>query len=200
MVTQSQFAQPVRPPSIDRVVDSQLEFVPNGGDTDDYRFTLSGTVGFVGDAVVSIFINGAVTVRVWASDGNWSANLRVFAVGNQCFIAQSNSSTEDSQPWLINVLGWNYPVIDGAVDSSGRPIPNGGTTADTRLSLSGTVVEQTMVDILDNGLLVSRAFPDEDKKWTALVQTLTVGTHSFTARAYSNGAVSAPWLITATNP
>ncbi|MBC3949089.1 hypothetical protein [Pseudomonas folii] len=200
MVTQSQFAQPIPPPTIDSVVDSQLEFVPDGGDTNDYRFTLSGKVGFVGDAVVSIFINGAVTVRVGASDGNWSANLRVFAVGNQCFIAQSSSSPQDSEPWLINVLGWDYPVIDGAVDSSGRPIPNGGTTADTRLSLSGTVVEQTMVDILDNGLLVSRAFPDEDKKWTALVQTLTVGTHSFTARAYSNGAVSAPWLITATNP
>jgi hypothetical protein len=157
-------------------------------------------VGVSGNTVLSILDNGALTGYFWPdSDGNWSADVQVFSVGSHYFIAQSNSSTEESEPWLINVLGWNQPVIEGAVDSLGNPIPNGGTTNDTQLSLSGTVVEQTMVDILDNGLLVARAFPDQGK-WTGLVQRLTVGTHSFTARAYSNGAESEPWLITAINP
>ncbi|MCD5972066.1 hypothetical protein [Pseudomonas quasicaspiana] len=186
-------------PVIESVVDSVGLPVPDGGFTRDPELTLSGTA--VDTQVLEILENGTRKTVVWPEDDTWSAQVRLVSAGNRSFTAKSIDTGAESESWVINA-SWDEPVIEGAVDSQGVPVPDGGSTADTLLTLSGTVVDQTrpdVLDILDNNLLMARAFPFEGG-WEAQLRGLTVGDHSFTARSNNNSAVSEPWLITVISP
>ncbi|PHN32212.1 hypothetical protein [Pseudomonas sp. ICMP 561] len=184
-------------PVIEGVVDSQGVPVSDGGFTRDPELTLSGAA--VDTQVLEILDNGTRRLMVWPEDDTWSAQVNLITAGSHSFIARSIDNGAESEPWMINA-SWNEPRILGVVDSQGVPVPNGGSTPDTLLTLSGTVVDETrpdVLDILDNNLLMARAFPFEGG-WDAQLRGLTVGDHSFTARSNNNSAVSEPWLITVT--
>ncbi|RMR03093.1 hypothetical protein ALP94_04166 [Pseudomonas savastanoi pv. glycinea] len=184
-------------PVIEGVVDSQGVPVPNGGFTRDPELLLSGAS--VDTQVMEILDNGTRRLMVWPEDDMWSAQVNLITAGSHSFIARSIDTGAESEPWMINA-SWNEPRILGVVDSEGVPVPNGGSTPDTLLTLSGTVVDQTrpdVLDILDNDLLTVRAFPFEGV-WEAQLRGLTVGGHRFTARSNNNSAVSEPWVITVT--
>ena len=199
MQNRPQSTQQIASPSIESVVDSQGVPVPDGGFTRDPELMLSGTA--VDTQVLEILENGTRKAVLWPVDGTWSAQVRLVTAGNRRFTARSIDTGAESEPWVINAR-WDEPVIEGVVDSQGLPVSNGGSTPDTLLTLSGAVVDQTrpdVLDILDNNLLMARAFPFEGG-WEAQLRGLTVGGHSFTARSNNNSAVSEPWLITVTSP
>ncbi|WP_223569668.1 Ig-like domain-containing protein [Pseudomonas sp. BF-R-26] len=84
--------------------------------------------------------------------------------------------------------------------SSGDEIPNGDTTVETSVTLTGTASKGQKVDVLDGA--VSKGQPTADPTtgiWTLVVSGLSVAPHSFTAKAlYGSGAVSAAWTLTVT--
>ncbi|RON22020.1 hypothetical protein BK663_27710, partial [Pseudomonas lini] len=79
-------------------------------------------------------------------------------------------------------------------------IPNGDTTVETSVTLTGTASKGQKVDVLDGA--VSKGQPTADPTtgiWTLVVSGLSVAPHSFTAKAlYGSGAVSAAWTLTVT--
>ncbi len=184
-------------PIIESVVDSLGVPVPNGGSANDSPLTVSGSA--VEDGVIQIF-NGDILMANFVSvQGRWSGQVELRLVGPHSFTAHTVNNYAVSEPWVFDA-SWNEPVIESVVDSQGVPVPNGGSTPDTLLILSGTVVDQTrpdVLDILDNDLLTVRAFPFEGV-WEAQLRGLTVGGHRFTARSNNNSAVSEPWVITVT--
>ncbi|THF34500.1 hypothetical protein E5170_09590 [Pseudomonas atacamensis] len=93
------------------------------------------------------------------------------------------------------------PTLDSVKGSpSGADIPNGGTTVETAVTLSGVAAKGYKVDVLDG--TTSKGQPTADPVtgiWTLLVAALTVAAHSFTAKAlYGSGQTSAARTFTVT--
>jgi len=85
-------------------------------------------------------------------------------------------------------------AITKAVDSLGGDVPNGGTTADTVLTLSGTGTQHTVVYIFDNQTLLRTASVISLGTWE-LTATVELGRHAFTVRDALGGGDSAEWVI-----
>jgi len=93
------------------------------------------------------------------------------------------------------------PTLDSVKGSpSGADIPNGGTTVETAVTLSGVAAKGQKIDVLDG--TTSKGQPTADPLtgiWTLLVAALTVAEHSFTAKAlYGSGQTSAARTFTVT--
>ncbi|WP_434768115.1 hypothetical protein [Pseudomonas triticicola] len=87
------------------------------------------------------------------------------------------------------------PTLDSVKGSpSGADIPNGGTTVETAVTLSGVAAKGQKVDVLDG--TTSKGQPTANPVtgiWTLRVSALTPAEHSFTAKAlYGGNPVSAP--------
>ncbi|MGN6093328.1 MAG: Ig-like domain-containing protein, partial [Luteibacter jiangsuensis] len=112
----------------------------------------------------------------------------------------SYGSNPVSTPWVVTVTQQIVPAITGVRDSSGD-VANGGSTEDTTLTLSGTAQPNQQVDILDGSTSKGTAAVDENGAWSLTISGLTVAAHSFTAKArYGSNPVSAPWVVTVTQP
>jgi len=88
-------------------------------------------------------------------------------------------------------------AITKAVDSLGVDVPNGGTTADTVLTLSGTGTQHTVVYIFDSQTLLRTASVISLGTWE-LTATVELGRHAFTVRDALAGGDSAEWVINVT--
>jgi hypothetical protein len=91
------------------------------------------------------------------------------------------------------------PVITRVTDSNGE-IDNGGTTTETRITLTGTASKGQKVQILDDTTVKGEPTADASTGiWTLEVTALNVAAHSFTAKAlYGSGQVSAAWVVNVT--
>jgi sulfur carrier protein ThiS len=91
-------------------------------------------------------------------------------------------------------------VITAVRNASNVLIPNGGSTPDTTVTLTGTANKGLKVQILDGGTPKGEATANLTTGiWTLQVTALTVANHSFTARAlYGSGASSAAWVVNVT--
>jgi len=85
-------------------------------------------------------------------------------------------------------------AITGAADSLGVDVANGGTTADTVLTLSGIGTQHTVVYIFDNQTLLRTASVISLGTWE-LTATVELGRHAFTVRDALAGGDSAEWVI-----
>jgi hypothetical protein len=94
------------------------------------------------------------------------------------------SAVEDVRPAITSVKG----------SPSNADIPEGGTTVETAVTLTGTAAKGQKVDILDGVSVVDEAVADAITGiWTLLVSKLTATDHSFTAEAkYGSGQISQP--------
>jgi hypothetical protein len=91
------------------------------------------------------------------------------------------------------------PVITGAQDSNGAVIPDGGTTTDTTVTLTGTALKDGQVDIFRNGVFLATADVNGAGTWTYTATGLLPGLLSFTAVAkYGGEQTSLPWSLTVT--
>ena len=86
--------------------------------------------------------------------------------------------------------------IDSVIDSKGASVPNGTTTEDTALTLSGIGAASSVVFIFDNGVLLATASVIAPEGTWILTETVELGLHEFTVRDALAGADSPPWVIT----
>ena len=86
-------------------------------------------------------------------------------------------------------------AITNVVDSLENPISNPGTTEDTVLTLSGIGAADSVVFIIDNGVLLTSASVTINGTWR-LIETFALGLHEFTVRDEPEGVDSPPWVVT----
>ena len=94
------------------------------------------------------------------------------------------SAVEDVRPTITSVKG----------SPSNEDIPEGGTTVEIAVTLTGTAAKGQKVDIFDGVSVVDEAVADAiTGVWTLLVSELTATDHSFTAKAkYGSRQISQP--------
>ena len=93
------------------------------------------------------------------------------------------SAVEDVAPTIVSV----------AATDDGEDIPNGSTTVETDVTLTGAAAKGQKVDILDNDKFVAEAVTDAiSGEWTLRVKGLTEEKHSFTAKAKYGTGQSSP--------
>jgi hypothetical protein len=96
--------------------------------------------------------------------------------------------------YTIKAVELVVPTISSVKGSaSGIEIPNGSSTVETAVTLSGTASKGLKVEVLDGAVSKGQPTADPDTGiWTQLVSGLSVATHSFTAKAlYGSGVSSA---------
>lgn len=83
------------------------------------------------------------------------------------------------------------PVISSIKDPKGQEIPNGGTTTETSITLTGTAAPDLDVEVFDGTVSKGTATADNAGQWTLPVSGLDAGSHVMTAKAlYGGGEVS----------
>jgi hypothetical protein len=80
-------------------------------------------------------------------------------------------------------------------DSAGKPVANGGSTEDPRLTLSGAGTANSVVFVYDNGDLLATASVKLDLTWE-FTGTFELGRHAFTVRDSLAGVDSPEWVVT----
>jgi hypothetical protein len=178
-------------PSIIDVKDSLGVVIPEGGQTLSSTVTLSGlaTPGLQ----VEIFANGTSQGTATAdTDGLWSRTITSMAIGAHAMKAKALYGDGDySQVRSFTVIPSVAPTLDSIKDSSGQEIPRGGSTSDTRVTISGTASSYQAVEVFDWDQSKGQATADSDGKWKKDFTGLNVGSHMALAKAlYGNGAES----------
>jgi len=174
--------------------------IPNGSTTVETEVTLSG-VAAKGQKVD--VLDGTTSKGQPTADpitGIWTLLVSALTAAEHNFTAKAlYGSGQTSAAWKLIVTAATAPTITSAKGSpSGADIPNGSTTVETEVTLSGIAAKGLKVDVLDG--TTSKGQPTADPVtgiWTLLVSALTVAAHSFTAKAlYHPGAVSPARTLT----
>ncbi|WP_448093778.1 hypothetical protein [Pseudomonas lini] len=110
---------------------------------------------------------------------------------------EAEAVTFPVRTYTVKALVELTPAITSVKDSKNVEIPNGGTTVDTTITLSGTASNNQTVEIFDGTTSKGTATVNASGAWTHQVTGLTVAAHSFTARAkYGNTPVSPARTLT----
>ena len=88
------------------------------------------------------------------------------------------------------------PSITNVADCSDTPIPNGGSTSDTSITLSGTAEANSVVVIYDGPAFKGSASVVSAGTWAKSISDLAAETHRFTARTADGTLISDEWVIT----
>jgi hypothetical protein len=176
--------------------------IPQGGSTVETAVTLSG-VAAQGQKV-EIF-DGAVSqgqATADATTGVWTLLVSALTVAAHSFTAKAlYGSGAVSAARTLTVIAATAPTLTSVKGSpSGVEIPQGGSTVETAVTLSGVAAKGQKVEIFDGTVSKGPATADPTTGiWTLLVSALTVAAHSFTAKAlYGSGATSAARTLTVT--
>ncbi|VEF10352.1 Uncharacterised protein [Pseudomonas fluorescens] len=87
------------------------------------------------------------------------------------------------------------PEIVSVTDAAGQAIADGGETAHTRVTISGTAMPDEQVEVFD-GSDSKGPVRAGSGIWSLCLSELAVGAHSFTAKAlYGDGHITDPWAI-----
>ncbi|MHC8325547.1 Ig-like domain-containing protein [Pseudomonas sp. LB1P83] len=157
--------------------------IPNG------TSTTATTLVFTGNASANQRIElrdkGVVkyTITVGAT-GYWSHTLTGLAQGDHIYTAKATYGTlPESAAWRLTVIAEVAPTISSVKDSKGE-IPHGGSTVDSRITLTGTASKGQKVKVLDGGTDMGEAIADlVTGIWTLVVSVLSLGGHIYSARA-----------------
>jgi hypothetical protein len=110
-------------------------------------------------------------------------------------IRAANGHRSDSELLAFNVgkpVVLDPPAITGITGSNGLEILEGGTTADTRVTLSGTAPASQSVEVFDGAQSQGQVTAGADGTWTKQLTDLAVGSHALKAKAlYGDGVESA---------
>ncbi len=86
--------------------------------------------------------------------------------------------------------------ITRVVDNLGNTVPNGGTTQDTDLTLSGSGTANSVIFIFDSGVFLTTASVTINGTWSFSPETVVLGRHAFTVRDEWDGVDSPEWVVT----
>jgi hypothetical protein len=87
------------------------------------------------------------------------------------------------------------PAIISVTDASNTPIPNGGSTSDTSVTLNGTAEANSVVVICDGPAFKGSASVVSAGTWAKSISNLAAETHRFTARTADGALISDEWVI-----
>jgi hypothetical protein len=151
-----------------------------GGEVQDFITLTSATV------------NKPVVFSLYPEDissndgGTVEASYRVERVGGRISYSDVNRFNV-GKPIVLDP-----PAITGIKDSNGQDIPDGGVTADTRVTLSGTAPASQAVELFDGAQSKGQATAGADGTLTKELTDLAVGSHALKAKSlYGDGAESA---------
>ena len=182
-------------PAITSVRDSGKE-LSQGSSTTDTVVTVTGAA--MAGQSVELFdgqtSKGAVTV---GSNGEWTGSLTTLVVGAHSITAKARYGTGlVSASRTFNVKSRTQPVIVSVQDSQGE-VSHGGSTFDTRVTLSGTAPGSQLVMIYDAQNSKGIAAVSASGNWSLGLTGLATGAHSLTAHALQGtGETSEPRTFT----
>ncbi|MCU0122326.1 Ig-like domain-containing protein [Pseudomonas sp. B2M1-30] len=176
--------------------------IPEGGTTIETAVTLSGTAAK--GQQVEVF-DGATSkgkATADASTGIWTLLVTGLAIASHSFKAKAlYGAGAESGTRTFTVTAATAPTLTSVKGSpSGAEIPEGGTTIETAVTLSGTAAKGQQVEIFDGTTSKGNATADASTGiWTLLVTGLAIASHSFKAKAlYGAGAESGTRTFTVT--
>ena len=183
-------AAPVIKTVIDAVGEETGAIAP-GATTDDTEPVLNGT-GHAGD-LIKIY-DGAVLIgsAVVAGDGTGSVHPVVelhngphTLVATATNLAGTQGAASDGLTFTVATTAPAAPFIVTVMDATGKvqgPVPDGGTTDETRPAVSGTGTAGDIVKLYDHSTLLGSATVDSFGRWSITVSTaLPDGAHSLSA-------------------
>ncbi|EFH11684.1 Ig-like domain-containing protein, partial [Teichococcus cervicalis] len=149
--------------------------------------------------------NALITLVTADGNGEWSAQLSVFAVadGDYTVYARANdgsglSAASASFTLTVDVVAPIAPVISGISTDSGSSATD-GITNQSAVTLSGTAEANSRVEVLQGGASIGTVVADAGGHWS-IGATLAEGGNSFTARATdlagNTGVLSAAFAAT----
>lgn len=170
-------------PTISRVSDLRGEVALDG--TTYYRnVTLSGKASPNEKIILRNAGATIETVNVTAS-GDWEyvfGNLDLVTY-RLTALADYGSNPESNPPRVFSVAAFVAPSITAVTDSVST-IEQNGTTYDSTVTVKGEATPREQIHIYDKGTAVgSPVNVAADKQWTTTVNSLTVTSHSLTAKA-----------------
>jgi hypothetical protein len=180
-------------PVIGSVIDSKGVAIPQNGLTVDSSVKVSGTA--TPHQTILIYNNSVSTGGFATADaqGNWERNLIGLAQGdcNLTAVAQYGSNPV-SVIWKIIVTPMVTPTITSIKDSKGVEIPDGGTTIDTSVTITGTASKGQRVLVLNGEDIKGEASVDSMTAiWELDISGLSPREHSFIAQSlYGTGQSS----------
>jgi len=126
-------------PTIASIKDPKGIEIPANGTTFDTSVTVTGTASPM--QTVEVFDGTTLKGRFQAdASGNWTSNLSGLSVAAHAIKAVAQyGSYPASAVRNFTVIAVTAVAITDVKDSTGASIPNGGTTTDTSVTLSGTV-------------------------------------------------------------
>ncbi|MHC8371038.1 hypothetical protein ACYZT2_09545 [Pseudomonas sp. MDT1-85] len=174
--------------------------IPQGGVTVETAVTLSGVAA--NGQKVEVF-DGAVSkgqATAHATTGVWTLLISALTVAAHSFTAKAlYGSNPVSAARTFTVAVATAPTIASVKGTlSGREIPQGGTTAETAVTLRGIAANGLKVEVFDHGVSQGEATADgASGEWTFNVGYLGRVEHSFKVKAlYGTRPESAPWNFT----
>ncbi|WP_448695257.1 hypothetical protein [Pseudomonas moraviensis] len=191
-------------PTLSNVLDDKNVEIPEGQTTVSTALKLIGTAS-KGQRVEIFEGNGSNhtskgVATASTTTGTWELSITV-AVGARRLYAGSlyTSSPQWSNVRTLTVTAATAPTLTSVKGSpSGDEIPQGGSTVETAVTLSGVAAKGQKVEIFDGTISKGQATAHATTGvWTLLVSALAVAAHSFTVKAlYGSGAVSATRTFT----
>ena len=179
-------------------VDPVSKDLASGDSTNDTLPTLSGEA--LPGAIVTIWLDGARLDSVTAdSNGDWQYQLTApLDEGSHRFaVSQTDSGSSPDVTITVDIAAPNAPVLNSVIDDQlpvTGAIASGGTTNDTRPTLSGTAEPGSLLTINDNGTAIGSVVVGPGGNWVFTPTTpLIGGPHNITLVATdSAGNVGAP--------
>ncbi len=184
-------------PTITSIKDSNNLEIPPNGFTVDTSVTLRGAAS----ADLDVQILDGATVKGTAkadASGQWMLGLTGLNAAAHAIKAKAlYGSGQESLVRIFTVTASVAPTIASIKDSQGREIPDNGSTADTRVTLTGTASMGLDVQILDGATVKGTARADTSGHWSLTLMGLSVAPHAMKAKAlYGSGAESLPRRFT----
>ncbi|VVQ27610.1 Virginiamycin B lyase [Pseudomonas fluorescens] len=193
-------------PTLDNVLDTAGNEVPEASQTVSTTLTLRGTaspglqVEIFDGSGASVVSKGIATAN--ATTGTWEHTITVPQGARRLYAKSLYHSTDTfSNVRTLTVTAATAPTITSLKGSpSNVEIPNGGTTVESTVILTGAAAKGLKVDVLDG--TVSKGQPVANATtgiWTLTVSGLAVSppVHSFTAKAmYGTQPVSTARTLT----
>jgi hypothetical protein len=192
---------PVEAPTLTSVKGSPSgDDIPEGGTTVETAVTLSGTASKGQNVEVFDGTTSKGQATANATTGVWSQLVSGLSESVHRFKAKALYGTGvESAVRSFTVGAVVAPTISSVRGSTnGVEIPNGGTTVETAVTLTGAASKGQKVEIFDGTISKGQATADATTGvWTLSVSGLSVAAHSFTAKAlYGTGVVSAARTLT----
>jgi hypothetical protein len=182
---------------IETVTNGNGELIENGGvSTNPY-------LSFVGSAApnqkAQLFDNGVPAHSPVNVDhvGHYSLIITDQKNGPHFYTVETTDG-QASDPYIVHMKLSLHAAILWINDPNGDVIENSGSTTFVDLSFVGEGEPNTTVSLLDRGIHVGTLNIDANAHWSAVLNGLSVGAHSFTVVG-SDGVESSPWNIRVVN-